>query len=66
MLCGYHLARETGAQLRWRPFLLHVLGHGLRDQFQIAANGITRFGLGGAAVRTGLFASPASPTSNAP
>ncbi len=31
---------------------------GPRDQFQIAANGITRFGLGGDAIRTGIFAMP--------
>jgi type I restriction enzyme S subunit len=31
---------------------------GPRDQFQISANGITRFGLGGDGIRTGLFAVP--------
>ena len=28
---------------------------GLRDQFHVTANGITRFGLSGSAIRTGLF-----------
>lgn len=38
------------------------LGH---DQFQIAANGITRFGLGGDAIRTGLFDMPPEPEQRA-
>ncbi len=56
VLCGYHLA-----QIKPRPdfngrFLARQFSAiGGRDQFQIAANGITRFGLGGNAIRTGLF-----------
>ena len=56
VLCGYHLA-----QIKPRPgldgrFLARQFSAiGTRDQFHIAANGITRFGLGGDAIRTGLF-----------
>jgi type I restriction enzyme S subunit len=38
---------------------------GPRDQFQIAANGITRFGLSGDAIRTGTFALPPAPEQRA-
>ena len=56
VLCGYHLA-----QIRPRPeldgrFLARQFSAiGTRDQFHVAANGITRFGLGGDAIRTGVF-----------
>jgi type I restriction enzyme S subunit len=59
VLCGYHLAL-----VRPRPgcagaFLARAFSAiGLRDQFEVAANGITRFGLGGDAIQTGLFAVP--------
>jgi len=60
VLCGYHLALI-------RPFPNGLEGNflaracaaiGPRDQFQIAANGITRFGLGGDAIRNALFGIP--------
>jgi type I restriction enzyme S subunit len=41
------------------PFLARAFSAiGPRDQFQISANGITRFGLGGDGIRTGLFPIP--------
>lgn len=59
VLCGYHLAlvrppsRETGR------FLARAFSAiGPRDQFQIAANGITRFGLGEDAIRSSIFGMP--------
>jgi len=60
VLCGYHLAVI-------RPFISTVEGHflshafaaiGPRDQFQISANGITRYGLSGDAIQAGLFSIP--------
>ena len=56
VVCGYHLAHIKP----WTCLDGRFLGHqfsaiGIRDQFHIAANGITRFGLGGDAIRRGLF-----------
>jgi len=59
VLCGYHLALVRPAFECAGAFLGRVFSAiGPRDQFQIVANGITRFGLGGDAIRTGLFAIP--------
>ncbi len=59
VLCGYHLALLRPGPNCDGAFLARAFSAiGPRDQFQIAANGITRFGLGGDAVRTGLFATP--------
>lgn len=58
-LCGYHLAHiRPGAVMNGAYLSRAFATVGLRDQFEIAANGITRFGLGGDAIRTGLFALP--------
>jgi len=60
VLCGYHLAlirplalKSSGSYLA-RAFS----AAGLREQFYVAANGITRFGLGGDALRTAQFPAP--------
>lgn len=59
VLCGYHLAHIRPYGECDGGFLSRVFGAiGPRDQFQIAANGITRFGLGGDAIRTGIFGVP--------
>jgi type I restriction enzyme S subunit len=60
VLCGYHLALVRPRSDRSHgPFLARAFSAaGLRDQFHVAANGITRFGLGGDAIRTGLFPMP--------
>ena len=56
VLCGYHLAQITPGQgLDGRFLARQFSAIGTRDQFHIAAKGITRFGLGGDAIRTGLF-----------
>ena len=56
VLCGYHLAHITpGADLDGRFLARQFSAIGTRDQFYVAANGITRFGLGGDAIRTGVF-----------
>jgi restriction endonuclease S subunit len=59
ILCGYHLAHVRPASGYVGAFLSRAFAAiGPRDQFQVAANGITRFGLAGDAIRTGLFAMP--------
>lgn len=59
VLCGYHLAHVRLGGGCVGAFLSRAFSAiGPRDQFQVAANGITRFGLGGDAIRTGLFAIP--------
>ena len=56
VLCGYHLAQiKPGPGLDGRFLARQFSAIGTQDQFHIAANGITRFGLGGNAIRTGLF-----------
>ena len=59
VLCGYHLAHVRPGSGCNGAFLSRAFAAtGPRDQFQVAANGITRFGLGGDAIRTGDFALP--------
>ena len=59
VLCGYHLAHIRPAPgLDGRFLARQFAAIGARDQFRVAANGITRFGLGGGAIRGGLFAIP--------
>jgi type I restriction enzyme S subunit len=59
VLCGYHLAQIRPGVDCQGAFLSRAFGAiGPRDQFQIAANGITRFGLGRDAISTGVFALP--------
>ena len=59
VLCGYHLAHITpGPDLDGRFLARQFAAIGARDQFHVAANGITRFGLGGDAIRGSLFAIP--------
>jgi type I restriction enzyme S subunit len=59
VLCGYHLAHIRPDNDCDGAFLSRAFAAiGPRDQFQVAANGITRFGLGGDSIRTGPFALP--------
>ena len=56
VLCGYHLAHiKPRPDLHGRFLARQFSAIGLRDQFHVTANGITRFGLSGSAIRTGLF-----------
>ena len=56
VLCGYHLAHiKPHPELNGRFLARQFSAIGLRDQFHVTANGITRFGLSGSAVRTSLF-----------
>ena len=59
VLCGYHLAHiRPAADVDGRFLARQFAAIGARDQFHVAANGITRFGLGGDAIRGSLFAIP--------
>lgn len=59
VLCGYHLAHIRPEPQLLGTFLARFFSAiGPRDQFSIAANGITRFGLGGEAIRAGLLPVP--------
>ena len=56
VLCGYHLAQiRPRRELDGRFLARQFSAIGTRDQFHVAANGITRFGLGADAIRTGVF-----------
>lgn len=62
VVCGYHLAHiRPLAQLDGRFLARAFSAVGPRDQFQIAANGITRFGLSRDAIKDALFAVPPLP-----
>jgi type I restriction enzyme, S subunit len=62
VICGYHLAHIRSGKECDGSFLSRAFAAiGPRDQFQVAANGITRFGLGSDAIRTGVFAIPSLP-----
>ena len=59
VVCGYHLALiKPQPDLDGRFLAREFSAIGVRDQFHLAANGITRFGLGGDAIRTGLLPVP--------
>ena len=59
VLCGYYLAHIRPHEQHDGFFLAHCIAAvGPRDQYHIAANGITRFGLTGNAIRNGIFAIP--------
>lgn len=59
VLCGYHLALIRPGSHVSGGFLARALSAiGPRDQFHVAANGITRFGLTADAIRGGVIALP--------
>ena len=60
VVCGYHLAHVSpyrkyanGNYLFWS-----FSGHGISDQFEISANGVTRFGIGKQAIDNSVFLTP--------
>lgn len=56
VVCGYHLAHiRPGRDLDGRFLARQFAATGVHDQFHVAAKGITRFGLGGDAIRTAIF-----------
>jgi len=60
VLCGYHLAQVRPAPDRTHgPYLMYAFrSSGIRDQFRMRANGITRFGLSQDDIRSALFPLP--------
>ena len=59
VVCGYHLAHiRPGATFDGNYLARAFASHGLRDQFRIAANGITRFGLTSGAIGDSFFPLP--------
>jgi type I restriction enzyme, S subunit len=59
VLCGYHLAHIRPFKGSDGAYLSRVFAAaGPRDQFYVAANGITRFGLGGDAIGSAVFPLP--------
>lgn len=59
VLCGYHLAHIRPSPRVYGPYLARAIGAiGPRDQFRVAANGVTRFAIGTEAVATSVFAIP--------
>ena len=66
VLCGYHLAHIRPDGHCDGRFLSRVFAAvGPRDQYHIAANGITRFGLTGDSIRAGVFPLPSLPEQRA-
>lgn len=62
VVCGYHLAHIRSMPLLDGRFLARAFSAaGPRDQFRVAANGMTRFGLSSDAIRNGLFGVPPLP-----
>ena len=59
VLCGYHLALIRPKPHCLGAFLGAAIGAvGLRDQYRFSANGVTRFGLTGDAIRNGMLSLP--------
>ncbi len=66
VLCGYHLAHIKPDAHSYGGFIGRLFSAiGPRDQYHIAANGITRFGLTGDSIRVGVFALPPLPEQRA-
>lgn len=67
VLCGYHLAQVRPDPGRLHgPYLMHAFASsGIRDQFRMRANGITRFGLSQDAICSALFPLPSLPEQKA-
>lgn len=63
VVCGYHLAhvrpyrKYTDGKYLFRLFS----AHGISDQFEISANGVTRFGIGKQAIDNSVFLTPPPP-----
>jgi len=59
VLCGYHLALVRPDQNAYGAYLARAFSAtGVRDQFRVAANGITRFGIGNDAISSAVFPLP--------
>ena len=59
VVCGYHLAQIRPNAVSDGSYLARAfIAAGVRDQFSVAANGITRFGLTSRAIGDSVFAVP--------
>ena len=59
VLCGYHLAHVRPGDVCDGAFLSRAFSAvGPRDQYQVSANGITRYGLTGDSIRASVLALP--------
>lgn len=60
LVCGYHLAllRPKPAEMLGAYLLRALQSSGVREQFHVAANGVTRFGLGQSGLRDALIPVP--------
>jgi type I restriction enzyme, S subunit len=60
VLCGYHLAlvRPRAERITSEYLFRSFAASGVLDQFRVAANGITRFGLGTSAISDSVFPLP--------
>lgn len=60
VLCGYHLAlvRPQAERITSEYLFRSFAASGVLDQFRVAANGITRFGLGTSAISDSVFPLP--------
>ena len=59
VLCGYHLAHIRPKTAMDGAYLSRAIAAvGPRDQFRVAANGVTRFAIGTEAITTAVFAVP--------
>lgn len=67
VLCGYHLAQVRPDPKRTHgPYLMYAFrSSGIRDQFRMRANGITRFGLSQDDICSALFPLPTLPEQRA-
>ncbi len=60
VLCGYHLAlvRSFNNKSLGKYIFRAFSSNGIRDQFMVSANGITRFGLSISSIKSALFPCP--------
>jgi type I restriction enzyme S subunit len=64
VICGYHLAqiRPNQSLINGKYLFRALSAAGIRDQFHIAANGVTRYGLPQYALKTASFQSLPAPS----
>jgi type I restriction enzyme S subunit len=60
VVCGYHLAhiRPSEGLINGNYLFRSFTAHGIRDQFEVSANGVTRFGIGKQTIENSLFLAP--------
>lgn len=60
VICGYHLAhiQPNTAQIKGEYLFQSFIAQGVNNQFKVAANGITRYGIGKYSIDNSLFLVP--------